>query len=71
MKALVVLFCVSLLLFGCAQKPVEPGENPPTSSTEILDETGMAEDLNDLTDLQNALNDTALEDSGIDANSFE
>ncbi len=71
MKVLVFLFCISLLLFGCVQKQTGPETNQQQGApSELLDETGMIEDLNDLTDLQNALNDTALEDSGIDENSF-
>ncbi len=69
MKAIFVLLLLLVFLVavsGCTQQPPAPSGGDQLGS----DTVGISNGLDDLADLQNSLDDTALEDSGIDENSF-
>lgn len=70
MKTTIVLICLlalPILFSGCTQAPQQPNNPAVLTQDENLD---LSNDLDDLSQLQDSLNDTALDDSGIDENSF-
>jgi len=69
MKAFFAILFLFLLfsLMGCVQ---EQPTQQQTAGTLDSETSGISDDLTDLSDLQNALDDSAISDSGIDENTF-